>query len=102
MSVSNRELLRQRPSQGVRLPRLKHDAGRQQRKLLKSNDERNSASKHQERRVELQEKGGSKENELKLRLQQKRKRRVNENVDVAAAVAADATAVVVNDVHAEE
>ncbi|MGB8935837.1 MAG: hypothetical protein WCC17_12100 [Candidatus Nitrosopolaris sp.] len=40
----NRELLRQRPSKGVRLPRLKHNVGRQHRKL-KSNDERNSASK---------------------------------------------------------
>ena len=92
MNVSNRELLRQRPRKGVRLPRLKHNAGRQQRKLLKSNDERNNASKHQERIGELQGKGRSKE------------RLVNENakrkdaVDVAAAVAV----VSVSQTHAQE
>jgi hypothetical protein len=89
--VSNRELLRQRLKKGVREPRLKHNAGRQQRKLLKHNDERNSASKRRERRGELQERGGSKESKLKLRLQLKG--HVNENakrkgaVDVAAAAA---------------
>jgi hypothetical protein len=60
VSVSNRELLRQRLKKGVSEPRLKHNAGRQQRKLLKHNDERNSASKRRERRGELQERGGSK------------------------------------------
>ena len=91
MNVSNRELLKQRSRKGVRLPRLKHNARRQQRKLLKSNDER-SASKHQERIGELQGKGRSKE------------RLVNENakrkdaVDVAAAV----EVVFVSQTHAQE
>src|SRR5215467_11341438 len=103
--MSNREL-RQRPRKDVRLPRLKYNVGRQYRKLLKSNDERNSVSKHQERRGELLGKGGSKESKLKLRLQPKRQRHVNENtkregaVDVAAA--AIAVAVVVNRAHAQE
>ncbi|MFZ0511061.1 MAG: hypothetical protein WAM14_05610 [Candidatus Nitrosopolaris sp.] len=86
--MSNRELLRQRLKKGVREPRLKHNAGRQQRKLLKHNDERNRASKRRERRGELQERGGSKESKLKLRLQLKRQRHMNGNTkrkDVAAA-----------------
>jgi hypothetical protein len=65
VSVSNRELLRQRLKKGAREPRLKYYAGRQHRKLLKSNDERNSASKHQERRDEVQGKGGSKKSKRK-------------------------------------
>jgi hypothetical protein len=102
--VSNRELLRRRPKKGVRLPKLKHNVGRQQRKPLKRYDERNSASKQQERRGELQGKGGSEESNLKLRLQQKRQRHVNENVKRKGAVevAAVAVAVVMNHAHTQE
>jgi hypothetical protein len=100
VSVSNRELLRLRLKKGVRellRPRLKHGVRTQQRKLLKSNDDRNSANKHQKRRDDLQGKGGNKKRKRK---QQPKSKPVSRVVRVVV-VAAGAAAVVVNHVKAQ-
>ena len=86
MSVSNRELLRERPRKGVRLPRLKHNTGRraeeaaeeqrreEQRKQA-SREKRRAARERRKQREQAEAEAAAKEAEAQERERQAEGRR---------------------------